>query len=280
MRTILQIAALVLFGAAGAAAQIGSAAPAELVRLAFEADERSQALAEQYAYRERVEEIRLGKDGTVKGSDAKTYDVAHLCGRNYQRLIQRNGEPLSAPEDAKEQRKLDKCIAKLQNESPSEREKRLAKEQEELEEQRKMRREVIRAFDFTIEGEELIAGEPTWRIRAEPKPDYEPEFKEAGFLSKLSGTIWISKSDYGWVKTEVETIAPARFGLFLLTLKEGSQMAFTQTKLNNELWMLDHMRLRFNARVLVAGLRREVVVRWSDFKKFSAESRLVADEIE
>jgi hypothetical protein len=57
-------------------------------------------------------------------------------------------------------------------------------------------------------------------------------------------------------------------------------MEFTQTKLNNELWMLDRMRLRFDARVLVAGVRREVLVEWSDFKKFSAESRLVADEIE
>jgi hypothetical protein len=138
-----------------------------------------------------------------------------------------------------------------------------------------MRREVIRAFDFTIEGEELVAGEPAWRIRAEPKPDYEPEFKKAAFLSKLSGAIWISKSDYGWVKTEVETIAPAKFGLFLLTLKKGAQMEFTQTKLNNELWMLDHVRLRFDARVLVAGVRREILIDWSGFKKFSAESRLL-----
>lgn len=280
MRSILQLAALTLLGVVGASAQVGAPAPDELVRLAFEADERSQALAEQYAYRERVEEIPLSKDGTAKGSDSKTYDVAHLCGRNYQRLILRNGEPLSASEDAKEQRKLDKCIAKIANESPSQRDKRLAKEQEELEDQAKMRREIIRAFDFTIEGEEMVAGEPAWRIRAEPKPDYKPEFKKASFLSKLSGTIWITKSDYGWVKTEVETIAPARFGLFLFTLKEGSQMEFTQTKLNDELWMLDHARLRFHARVLVAGVRREVLISWSDFKKFSAESRLVSEDID
>jgi hypothetical protein len=267
--------ALTLWSAVGAAAQVGTPAPAELVRLAFEADEQSQTLAEQYAYRERVEEIRIGKDGVAKGSESKTYDVAHLCGRNYQRLIQRNGEPLSASDQAKEQRKLDKCIAKVESESPSKRDKRLAKEQEDLEDQRKMRREVIRAFDFTIEGEESVAGVPAWRIRAEPKPGYKPEFKKAAFLSKLSGTIWISQTDYGWVKTEVETIAPARFGLFLLTLKEGSQMEFTQTKLNDELWMLDHVRLRFDARVLVAGVRREVLIDWSDFKKFTAESRLL-----
>ena len=275
MRSSFQFVALLLFSAAGAVAQFGAPAPAELVRLAFEADERSQTLAEQYAYRERVEEIRLDKNGAVKGSDSKTYDVAHLCGRNYQRLILHNGEQLSAADQAKEQRKLDKCIAKVDGESSFERDKRLRKEQEDLEDQRKMRREVIRAFDFTIEGEETVAGETAWRIRAEPKPDYKPEFKKASFLSKLAGTIWISQSDYGWVKTELETIAPARFGLFLLTLKEGSQMEFTQTKLNNELWMIDHVRLRFDARVLVAGVRREVLIDWSDFKKFSAESRLL-----
>jgi len=280
MRSLLPLAALVLFGAASASAQVGAPAPAELVRLAFEADERSQTLAEQYAYHERVEEIRLDKNGVVKGTDSKTYDVAHLCGRNYRRLILRDGQLISDDDAAKEQRKLDKCIAKVESESSSERDKRLRKEQEELEDQRKMRREVIRAFDFTIEDEETFAGEPAWRIRAEPKPDYKPEFKKAAFLSKLAGTIWISKSDYGWVKTEVETIAPAKFGLFLLTLKEGAQMEFTQTKLNNELWMLDHVRLRFDARVLVAGVHREVLVYWSDFKKFTAESRLVAEEID
>lgn len=280
MRYPFQCAVLLLLSSVAGLAQVGTPAPAELVRLAFEADERSQTLAEQYAYRERVEEIRLAKDGAVKASDSKTYDVAHLCGRNYRRLILRDGEPLSAADQAKEQRKLDKCIAKVDSESPSERAKRLRKEQEELEDQLKMRREVIRAFDFTIESEETVAGVPTWRIRADPKPDYEPEFKKASFLSKLAGTIWISKSDYGWVKTEVETIAPAKFGLFLLTLKEGAEMAFKQTKLNNELWMLDHVRLRFNARVLVAGVRREVLVDLSDFKKFSAESRLVAEGVD
>ena len=280
MRSFLQRAALVLVGVAGAAAQVGTPAPQELVRLAFEADESSQTLAEQYAYRERVEEIRRAKNGAVKGSSSKTYDVAHLCGRDYQRLILRDGKPLSASDEAKERRKLDRCIAKVESESESERDKRLRKEREALEDQRKMRGEVIRAFDFTIEGEESIAGEPAWRIRAEPKADYQPEFKKAAFLTKLAGTIWISKSDYGWVKTEVETIEPAKFGLFLLTLKKGAQMEFTQTKLNNELWLIDHVRLRFDARVLIKGLSREVLIDWSDFKKFSAESSIVSGAVE
>ena len=41
--------------------------------------------------------------------------------------------------------------------------------------------------------------------------------------------------------------------------------------------LLRHFRLRFNAKVLMMGLRREVLVDWSDFKKFTAESKLIVD---
>lgn len=251
--------------------------PQELVRLAFEADERNQELSERYAYREHVEEKKLGRDGRVKSTESKTFDVAHLCGRNYQRLIARDGRPLSAEDDRKEQRQLDKCIEKLQDESESDRVKRVAKEEKDREEQRKLRREVLNAFDFVVEGEDAVDGAPAWRIRAEPKPDYKPEFKKAAFLSKLAGRIWISKTDYGWVKTEVDTIAPARFGLFLLTLKEGAHMEFTQTRVNDELWMMDQFRLKFAARIIVKGFRREIIINWSDFKKFVSDSRLITD---
>ena len=37
--------------------------------------------------------------------------------------------------------------------------------------------------------------------------------------------------------------------------------------------MIDSLRLRFSARVgLLLGLRREYLVGWSDFRKFTAES--------
>ncbi len=251
--------------------------PQEIVRLAFEADERNQKLAEQYAYREHVEERKLDKQGQIKGTESTTYDVAQLCGRNYPRLISRNGQPLSAKADNKEQQKLDRCIDKLKRESPDRRRKRLAKEEAALEDQHRLRREILNAFEFTVEGDEILAGAETWRIRVDPRPDYKPPFKKAAFLSKLAGVIWISKYDYGWVKTEVDTIAPVKFGLFLLTLKEGAHMEFNQTKINDELWMMNQFQLRFNAKVLMKGLRREVLVDWSDFKKFTAESKLIVD---
>ncbi|MEZ5363533.1 MAG: hypothetical protein R2748_14625 [Bryobacterales bacterium] len=63
----------------------------------------------------------------------------------------------------------------------------------------------------------------------------------------MRGRFWIAKSDYGWVRTEAETIDTASFGLFLLKLQKGAQMEFNQVKVTDEVWLLDGLRLRFDA---------------------------------
>ncbi len=180
-----------------------------------------EELERQYTSVERVEERKLDRNGKVKQTESKTFDVAHLCGRNYERLIAVDDQPLSEREDTKERAKLDKCIEKLRHETPKARAKRLAKEAEELEDRRKMTREVLSAFDFEIAGEEFVRGVNAWRIAATPKQGYEPEFRKARFLTKLRGMIWIAQDNYGWVRTEAEMIDDASFGLFLLKLKKG-----------------------------------------------------------
>ncbi|MCB1020552.1 MAG: hypothetical protein KDC27_11530 [Acidobacteria bacterium] len=250
----------------------------QIVERAFAADVRNEELAKNYTYTEHVEERKLDSGGAVKDVESKTYDVSYVYGEEYQRLVARDGEALPPKEAAKEQDKLDKAVEKRAGESENERERRLKKARERDEEVRKMRAEVVKAFNFTLEGEEPLDGVVCWRIRAEPKAGYEPEFSKAKFLTKLRGRFWIAKSDYGWVRTEAETIDTASFGLFLLKLQKGAQMEFNQIKVNDEVWLLDGLRLRFDAKVaLIKGLRREVQVAWDDFKKFTAESRIVTD---
>lgn len=252
---------------------------AAIVERAFEADVRNQEIARNYTYTERVEERKLDGEGAVKGVESKTFDVTYVYGEEYRRLIERDGKPLPPKEAAKEQKKLDEAVEKRAHETEKEREKRLEKARKEDEEVRKMRAEVVRAFDFELEGEEERDGVLCWRIRAAPKPGYEPEVGRAKILTKLRGRIWIAQQDYGWVRAEAETIDNASFGWFLLKLKEGATMEFEQRLINGEVWMMDAFRLKFDARVaLLKGLRREVEIGWGDFRKFTAESRLLAAE--
>lgn len=262
---------------AGAAALAQTPEPQQIIQRAFEASERNDEIQQQYTGNERVEERKIDKNGAVKDTTSKTFEVLYLFGEEYEKLIAENDQPLDPDKAAKEQKKLDKAYAERADESPKQREKRLKKQRKEEEEEREFRAELVKAFDYTLAGEETLAGRDCWVVDGVPRPGYEPSTSRAKFLQKIEVRAWIAKDDYNWVRAEAETIDNASFGGFIVKLREGAVLEFTQEFINGEVWMPTSFDLRFDAKIgLVANLRREIAIRWSDFKKFQAESTLVA----
>lgn len=251
--------------------------PQQIIERAFEASKRNEEIEQQYTGTERVEERKLTKEGEVKESSSKTFEVLYLFGEEYEKLIAEDDQPLDPQKAAKEQKKLDKAYAERAEESPKEREKRLEKQRKEEEEERKFRAEIVKAFDFTLVGEETVDGRVCWVVAGVPRPDYEPSVSRAKFLQKLKAKAWIAQDDYNWVRAEAETIDNASFGGFIVKLKEGAVLEFTQRYINDEVWMPTTFNLRFDAKLgLIKSLRREIAIEWGDFRKFQAESTLVA----
>ena len=252
---------------------------ATIIARSFEASERNVEIQKQYIGNELVEERKIDKDGEVKDVSSKSFELLYLFGEEYRKLVAENGRPLSPQEAAKEQRKLDKTYAERADESPRDREKRLAKQRKEDEEMRKFRAEIVKAFDFTLAGEETVEGRRCWVIDGVPRPGFEPSVPRAKFLQKIRGRAWIDQSDYNWVRAEAETIDNASFGGFILKLKQGAVLELAQRYVNGEVWLPADFRVRFAATIaLLTGLRREINVRWSGFKRFQAESTLIAEE--
>jgi len=250
--------------------------PRAIIQRAFELDERNQETARDYTFHERVEERSFGGQDALKSSKSKTFDVTLLDGSAYRRLIARNDQPLSAKDEKKEQRKLDKSIEKLRDESEKQRAKRLREEEKERKERREFASEIAGAFVFRIVAEESVKGADCWVIEGTPRAAYEPKSRRTKFLKKLRGKVWIAKADYGWVKADIETIDGVSFGWFLLRLKKGARMRFEQSRVNDEVWMLDTFRLRFQAKLgLLKGFNREIVSQWTEFRKFQTESKII-----
>ena len=108
-------------------------------------------------------------------------------------------------EAAKEQRKLEKELHKTQRETARQRKKRLARVDKERQEGEDLLREITRAFDWQLVGEEVVDSSATHVISAEPKQGYVPASREARVLTKLRATLWVAQDDYGWVKADIET---------------------------------------------------------------------------
>ena len=107
----------------------------QLIRVCANNDLENDKRQRDYTYIEREEDRSIGGKGEVKSNESKTYDVMEIYGEPVQKLIAKNDKPLSAKDAQKEDEKIQKLIDKRKNESDSDREKRLKKEEKDRQEE-------------------------------------------------------------------------------------------------------------------------------------------------
>jgi hypothetical protein len=264
-----------------AASQTVEAAPpaVEIIRRSVEALQTSASRARDYTYLQRSEVRELDKAGQVRDTESTTWDVVMLGGRPYRKKIAKDDTPLSGAEAKKAEEEFEKEVRKREKESEASRQRRLEKERKQEEEARRYWREIPDAFDFNLLREEPVDGRPCWVIAAEPRRDYRPKERGAAILSKFRGTLWVDENDYQWVKVEAETIDTIAIGWVLARLAGGTKISFQQTRVSGDVWLPSHVSSRIDARVaLFKKLRAEVDVRYSNYRKFTTDSRVLPGE--
>ncbi len=263
------LAPILLF--AFAAAPAPAPDPAAIVRKSVNLDQDNWKKARDYAYIERQQQ----RDGNGKTS-SKTYDVTYLYGKEFRRLIAKDNKPLSAADAAREQKRYDKAVARQAAESPEKRAKEEASAEKEREKDREFAREIPDAYNFQFLGEDSIDGHPAWIISATPKPGYVPHDSQAKALNKVRAKVWIDQASYEWVKVDAEVIRPFKWGLFLLALNPGTVLHFTQTRVNNEIWLPEQIAVDVDARVLFKKLSGSFDDTFSNYRKFTSDAKMVS----
>jgi hypothetical protein len=248
----------------------------DLIRRVAENDIANQKRLRDYTYTERQETRKLNGKGEVTSTESKTFDVLQIYGDTVQKLIARNGQPLSAKDAAKEDEKIQKIIDKRKNESDSDREKRLRKEEKDKEEGREFVKEIADAYDFTLVGVEPIDGRPAWVIDATPHPGYVAHRKEAKMFSKIAGRIWIDQAEDELVKIDSRVTDTISFGLFLARLHKGTRIVYEQTRVNDEVWLPRSASLHVDVRLaLLKNFDQDIDITDRDYKKFRAGARII-----
>jgi hypothetical protein len=248
----------------------------DLFRIVADKDIENDKRLRDYTYIERDEDHKLDGKGQVKSTEVKTFEVLEIYGEQVQRLIEKDDKPLDAKSAAKEEAKIQKVIDKRKDESEDARIKREKKEEKEREDNRKFVLEVADAYNFRLAGTEQVGGREAWVIDAEPRPGYEPHMKEAKFLPKFRGRVWIDKEAEQLAKMDVECIDTVSLGWFLARVHKGSRIVFEQTRVNDEVWLPKHFSLKLDVRVaLLKEFNVEVEQSFRDYKKFRATARIV-----
>jgi hypothetical protein len=251
----------------------------EIVQRAVQVNDRNEQIARNYTYLERQDLRVMDGSGRVTQHRVETWDITLLEGSPYRRLVARNDQPLPPAEQRKEEEKLRKSNEERSKETGEQRKRRIADADKRRDErQREPLKELTEAFDFRLAGEEAIDGHGVWIVDAAPHPG----FKGATTLSramfpKVHCRFWIEKDGYHAVKLEIDTLDTISLGLFLVRLAKASRIVIELARVNNEVWLPKQVAVTAGARVLlVKGMRFDMQMDFSGYKKFQADSRILS----
>ncbi len=251
----------------------------QLFRIVADKDIENDKRLRDYTYIERDEEHKLDGKGQVRSTEVKIYEVMELYGEQVQRLTAKDDKPLDTKAAAKEEDKIQKFIDKRKNESEEARRKREQKEEKDREEGRQFVREIADAYNFHLLGTETLGGRDAWVIDATPRPGYEPHMKDAKFLPKFRFRAWIDKRDAQWAKLNIDCIDTVSVGLFLARIHKGSRIEIEQTRVNDEVWLPQHLSLKLDARLaLLKEYNMALEQTFRDYRKFRATTKILAVE--
>jgi hypothetical protein len=280
-RRFLSIACLVLAASLNSFAQEAQSSsrpdPQEIIRQSLSHWRRNLDAARNYTFQQRSVEQELNKDTSLKKTEINTHEILIIYGEPYEKLIARDDQPLSAKDQQKEEEKLNKFFEKQRDKSDADREKERNKERDKF--QREIADELPLMLNYEIVGEEDFSGQPVWVISATPKKDYKSHSMAGKLLSKLTGKVWISKTDYQWVKAEADLADDFTVGWFLFKLHKGTHLEFAQTRVNDEVWLPRSFFVQGSGRFTVKTGRFRNTTEYSKYQKFKSDVKItLADQ--
>jgi hypothetical protein len=232
----------------------------QIMEASIAAAQRDWKARLHYSYIERDEDRRRDLAGHVKSEDVKVSKTILVNGVPFEQLVERNGQPPSAGQERKQKRELDK----LKRETPEQRAERLRKQEEE---NTSIVKEVPKAFDFQVIGEEAVNGRSAYVLQATPHPGYHAQGKYGNMFSKVAGKLWVDKQDLGWIKVDGQVIQPFSMRLFLVRLLRGSHITMEQTRVDDGIWMPERVEVRAAARIFfVKSLVIDRVLTYSEYR--------------
>jgi len=208
------------------------------------------------------------EDDDIKSKGIDRSRVIPLAGTPFERLIGKNGKPLSADAEKREEQRFEKIQVQRNNELKGPHDNRVRKWKEET----RFLEEAPEAFDFKLLPDVEVNGRPTYVIEAKPKPGFVPKQDRSKMFEKIEAKAWVDKEDLQIVKLEADTLDPVSIGWVLARIARGTHMELEQMRLDDGIWVLKRLSIEGRAKVLLVDNKQldETVV-YSDYKLLPAK---------
>ncbi len=259
-------------GRAQNAAPVSSAAApipdiSTLMHQVLENQNQVDKIRENYACRDAREVEDFDKHGHVKKTTTSVYQISFFGGHQIQRLIEKDGQPLSAKAQEKEDDHIRKQVEKYEKERQS------GKEAERREKAEVTIQDFLEADRFFNPRRERIEGRDVIAFDFEANPAFKAKTLTQKLAQSLVGTIWIDAQAHEVVRLDARFAKNWKLGWGLVaSVHRGTAVAFEQTLVHNQVWLPTYAEVHVSARALFFGVNQNETDRYSDYKQFHVRS--------
>ncbi|HWB32700.1 MAG TPA: hypothetical protein VG714_05980 [Acidobacteriaceae bacterium] len=238
-----------------------------------EANQRkAEAIEKDYIYHSVTTQQEHDSDGKVKKTTVIGADNYWLEGVPVTRVTSKDGKPLSDKELAKEDRRIEKDVAKAK-----ERRAKADSEGKPTDPRGEDLVTVSRLLELgafihprrvQIGGRSAIAVD----FAGDPKAKTRNRMEEV--IRDMAGTAWIDEQDRMLVRVEGRFVDNFKIGAGLFAnIRKGTHFTAQMTKINGEVWLPEEIQAEGAARFLLFwNFNGRVEIRFSDYRKFRTSS--------
>jgi hypothetical protein len=229
-----------------------------LVTRAIARQAKAEALRDAYTYKETVVADEFDSHGSNKGRHTDVYQVWWIKGAELSQHLSRDGQALSAGDQAREQERIDKQEAAIRDGS--------YKGNKGL---KISLSELLGVVDFSGESRLEINGRPTIHFNFIGDPKAKAGDTSQDIMKRLHGEIWIDEQDAAVEQMSGALEQPFRVaGGLLVNIKAGSWFDLKTARVNDEIWFLQSLRGHVEGHILLfKGFSGEAQMTFSDYRR-------------
>jgi hypothetical protein len=166
------------------------------------------------------------------------------------RLIQRNGQPLTAADDAGERDRLNAEIA-----DPDAFYRHHKRDKATREDAKDLIKLLPQAMIYTYasgQPQRASSNGPEVVLDFRPDPAFKPPMMTADLLTGIEGRVWIDARSHCMVRVEAHVLRAVNFGFGVVAkIFPGGSVEFEQTRATGDRWAYSHLEEHITARVLL-----------------------------
>jgi hypothetical protein len=237
----------------------------QLMHEVVEHQKQLDQVRENYTYTSFRTIQDIDSNGQVKKTETQEYEDFFVNRHIIERMVKKDGKPLSDHDQQKETDRVTKLVEKAQKTPPD----------VSLEGQSISVTRVLEIMDVRNPRRETYRGRPAIVFDFVGRKDAKTHGLAEDASKKLQGTVWIDEADRQVAHLQVSFNDNFRIaGGLVASIQKGSNFHFNQAPVNGELWLPTGGEGNVQARVLLMkNYRQHFAERDYDFKRFRVETQ-------